>query len=181
MRPTFARNNSVRSGFFFCGIALDPVENASGSTTNPNSAVANSVISSANRLRCRPTNVSACRYSRMKSRSLVASMELAVGAVNPKLLRGDRPIQLERCPGHRPRTQRAIIEPRRTIAQPGGITQNHLNIRQHPVRNQHRLGTLQMRIARHHCITALRALSRAALPTIAASPSMTDSICVAHI
>ena len=64
-------------------MALDPVEKASGSFTKPNSAVANSVISSAKRLRCRPTTVSACKYSSTKSRSPVASMELAVGAVNP--------------------------------------------------------------------------------------------------
>ena len=30
MRPTLARISSVRSGFFFCGMALEPVENASG-------------------------------------------------------------------------------------------------------------------------------------------------------
>ena len=115
MRPTLARINSVKSGFFFCGIALDPVENASGRITKPNSAVANSVISSANRLRCNPTNVSACRYSRMKSRSLVASIELAVGAVNPKLARSNGSVQRQRRAGNRARSQRAIIQPRRAI------------------------------------------------------------------
>ena len=37
--PHLPRINSVKSGFFFCSIALEPVENASGRSRNPNSAV----------------------------------------------------------------------------------------------------------------------------------------------
>ena len=43
------RMSSVRSGFFFCGMALEPVEKASGRSIKPNSAVAWRVISSAKR------------------------------------------------------------------------------------------------------------------------------------
>ena len=38
-RPDFPRMSSVRSGFFFCGIALEPVEKRSGRSRKPNSAV----------------------------------------------------------------------------------------------------------------------------------------------
>ena len=39
-RADLPRASSVRSGFFFCGIAEEPVEKASGSSTKLNSAVA---------------------------------------------------------------------------------------------------------------------------------------------
>ena len=74
------RMSSVRSGFFFWGIALEPVENASGRSRKPNSAVAWRVSSSAKRLMCRPSVLQAWVKSSMKSRSEVASMELGVGA-----------------------------------------------------------------------------------------------------
>ncbi len=48
-RPDLPRISSVRSGFFFCGIALEPVEKASERSKNPNSAVEYKVSSSAKR------------------------------------------------------------------------------------------------------------------------------------
>ena len=39
-RADLPRASSVRSGLFFCGIAEEPVEKASGSSTKLNSAVA---------------------------------------------------------------------------------------------------------------------------------------------
>ena len=138
----------VKSGFFFCGIALDPVEKASGRKTKPNSAVANSVISSANRLRCSPTNVSACKYSRMPSRSLVESIELAVGPPNPGWRAAIVRSSCERGAGDGTGAERAIIQSRRAVIQAIGITQYHLDVGQHPMGDKHGLGALHVRVSR---------------------------------
>ena len=66
MRPVRPRTNSVRSGFIFCGIALEPVEKRSGSVMNPNSAVAKSVISSAKRLVISQPGAASGRISRTR-------------------------------------------------------------------------------------------------------------------
>src|SRR6266571_1672849 len=42
------------SGFFFCGIKLEPVENASPNSISPNSRVLQMIKSSLNRERCMP-------------------------------------------------------------------------------------------------------------------------------
>ena len=44
-RGAFARSSSAASGFFFCGIRLDPDENASATSQKPNSWVDQSTIS----------------------------------------------------------------------------------------------------------------------------------------
>jgi hypothetical protein len=46
------RTSSATSGFSFCGIIEEPVAAVSGSRTNPNSALAQSTISSPIRERC---------------------------------------------------------------------------------------------------------------------------------
>ena len=46
-RPDLPRASSEMSGFFFCGMMLDPVEKASSSATKPNSRVFQRMISSA--------------------------------------------------------------------------------------------------------------------------------------
>src|ERR1035441_7987830 len=79
-RADLPRSNSVKSGFFFCGIAEEPVENASGSSTKPNSAVEKIVNSSAKREMCKPRIATAWQNSSAKSRSEVASIEFCVGA-----------------------------------------------------------------------------------------------------
>ena len=50
-RPAFPRNSSAASGFFFCGIRLDPVLYASARVTKPNSRLLQRIRSSAKRLR----------------------------------------------------------------------------------------------------------------------------------
>ena len=50
--PLFPRTSSAMSGFFFCGIIDEPVENASSSSTNLNSQLHHIIISSEKRLRC---------------------------------------------------------------------------------------------------------------------------------
>ena len=69
-----------------------------------------------------------------------------------KLVRRNRAIERQRRAGNRSRSQRTVIQPRRAILQPRGIAQQHLHIRLQPMRHQHRLRALQMRIARHHRI-----------------------------
>ena len=51
-RPVLPRMSSAKSGFFFCGMMDEPVENASESVTKPNSALDHRMISSARRERC---------------------------------------------------------------------------------------------------------------------------------
>ena len=51
-RPVFPRMSSAKSGFFFCGMMDEPVENASESSMKSNSAVDHSTISSHRRDRC---------------------------------------------------------------------------------------------------------------------------------
>ena len=74
-----------------------------------------------------------------------------IGAVSMSVRHnGQGSIERERCSGHGTRTKRAIVEPRRAVLQPFDVAQNHLDVRQQPVRNQHRLCPLHMRITRHH-------------------------------
>ena len=51
MRADFTRVSSSRSGLSFCGMALLPVEYASGKRIKPNSCEENRIISSPQRLR----------------------------------------------------------------------------------------------------------------------------------
>ena len=48
-RPDFPRNNSAMSGFFFCGMMLEPEENVSRIFTKPNSCDDQMMTSSARR------------------------------------------------------------------------------------------------------------------------------------
>src|ERR1700712_1466237 len=71
------------SGFFFCGMIELPVENASSSSSQPNSLVVQMTISSPRRERCTPIRAAANRNSTAKSRSDTASSELAADESNP--------------------------------------------------------------------------------------------------
>ena len=72
------------SGFFFCGMMLEPVEKASSSRTKPNSRVAQRMTSSACRLTSTPIIAVTKANSATKSRAAVPSMELAVEPVKPR-------------------------------------------------------------------------------------------------
>ena len=52
MRGAFARSSSAASGFFFCGMMLEPEVNESPSSRNPNSSLDQSTISAPSRERC---------------------------------------------------------------------------------------------------------------------------------
>ena len=83
-RAALPRTSSSASGFCFCGIRLDPVVNASGSTKNPNSGEESQMRSSARRERwvwsCAPAKTN----SAAKSRSMTASSALGENASNPR-------------------------------------------------------------------------------------------------
>ncbi len=58
-------------------------------------------------------------------------------------------IQRENRSRHRTRTQRTNIQPLAAVVQPIQIAQEHFDIRQQPMRYQHRLGALQVGVSRH--------------------------------
>jgi len=61
--------------------------------------------------------VSVCKYSKIKSRSLVASDGVGGGARETQLARGDSAVERERCAGHRAGAERTEVETRRAIAE----------------------------------------------------------------
>ena len=71
------------SGFFFCGMMLDPVDQESCSVTKSNSRVAHRMISSASREMSIPIWAHTKANSATKSREAVPSIELAVEPVKP--------------------------------------------------------------------------------------------------
>src|SRR5207253_2745883 len=105
-RPALPRASSAMSGFFFCGMMLDPVDQESCSVTKPNSLVDHRITSSAIRDRSTPTIAQTKASSATKSREAVPSMEFRVAQQRP-------------CVG------------------------------QQVVREQHRLGVLEVRPPRH--------------------------------
>ena len=84
-----------------------------------------------------------------KSRSLVASMLFARRLGEVQLVRNSVAIQRQNRSRHRARAQRTNIQPLAAIVQAIDIAQEHLDVRQQPVRYQHRLGPLQVRVRRH--------------------------------
>ena len=111
----------------------------------------------------------------MKSRSLVASMRVRRRRSEPQLARGNRAIQRQRRSCDCARSQRAEIQPCRAIVQPRDVPQNHLHICEQPMRHQHRLGPLQMRVARHHGIAGLfRLLQQRFCPSLQCVDNQSD-------
>ena len=96
-----------------------------------------------------------------------------------QLARGNRPVERQRCSGHSSRSQRTEVQPRRAILQPARIAQHHLHVSQQPVRHQHRLRALQMRIARHHRVAGLARLLHQR-PCPRCQPVDSSSIARAH-
>ena len=54
IRGAFARRSSAASGFFFCGMMLEPDEKSSAGWQNPNSSLDHSTTSAPRRERCTP-------------------------------------------------------------------------------------------------------------------------------
>ena len=79
------RTSSSTSGFFLCGMMLEPVQKASGSSRKLNSVVDHKIHSSAQPPRCNATSVRSKTNSRTKSRSLDTSRLFAATLSKPKL------------------------------------------------------------------------------------------------
>ena len=82
--PLLPLTSSAISGFFFCGIIDEPVENASSSSTNLNSHEHHIIISSLKRERCTITSESAEASSMQKSLSETPSSELRLTLSKPR-------------------------------------------------------------------------------------------------
>ena len=131
-------------------MALEPVENASGSTHK------------AEFRRGKQRDLfgeAAEMQSDKRERLQILENEIAIaGRVHrvggrrseAEFARSDGAVERKRGAGDRARSERAIVQARSAILQARRIAQNHLHVRQQPVRNQHRLGALQVRIAWHH-------------------------------
>src|SRR5450830_446380 len=83
MRPALPRASSATSGFFFCGMMLDPVEYASSGVTKPNSLVAHRMTSSASRDRSTAIIAATNANSATMSRLAVPSIEFSTGPAKP--------------------------------------------------------------------------------------------------
>ncbi len=83
-RPDLPRSSSHTSGFFFCGMMDEPVENSSASLINANSPPDQYTNSSLMRERWSMTSAAAERYSMTKSRSDTPSSEFSVTLSKPK-------------------------------------------------------------------------------------------------
>src|SRR6185503_14949609 len=76
IRGAFARKSSAASGFFFCGMMLEPEEKSSATSQNENSSLDQRTISAPRRERCIAQIAAAERWSSTKSRLETASIEL---------------------------------------------------------------------------------------------------------
>jgi N-methylhydantoinase A/oxoprolinase/acetone carboxylase beta subunit len=83
--PALPRTSSSGSGFFFCGIRLDPVVTASASSKKPNSSDVKMMTSSARRERWVIASAAAKRKLATKSRSPEASMLFLTTRLKPSL------------------------------------------------------------------------------------------------
>ena len=98
-RPDLPRASSAMSGFFFCGMMLDPVDHESCSVAKSNSRVVQRMTSSARRERSTPTWAVTKANSAAKSRDAVPSMELADEPVKPSSARDRLRVEAERLAG----------------------------------------------------------------------------------
>ena len=106
------------------------------------------IISSAQRLRCTARRESAATNSRAKSRSLVASMLLAVGASKPSSSAMARRSSGNVAPAIAPEPSGRNVQPLAAVGQAVGVAQKHLDVGQQPVRDQDGFGALQVGVGR---------------------------------
>ncbi len=77
-------------------------------------------------------------------------MLLAAGAREAKLASSDGAVEREGGSGDGSRSERAEIEAGAAIFEAGDVAEDHLDVSKEPMREEHGLGALEMRIGRHH-------------------------------
>ena len=76
--------------------------------------------------------------------------------------RSDRAVERKRRARHGARAKRALVDTRGTITQARGIAKNHFDVGEKPVRDEHRLGALKVRVAGHDGVACCLACSTSA-------------------
>ena len=148
-RPALPRASSATSGFFFCGMIEDPVDQASSSLAKPNSTVDHRMTSSLIRERSTPIIASTKAASATRSRAAVPSIELGTEPSNPSsdaTNSGSRPsdVPARAAEPYGERARRGV-----QVAQPVQVAQQRPRVRQQVVAQQDRLGRLQVGASGH--------------------------------
>ena len=172
-RPALPRASSATSGFFFCGMMLDPVDHASAKRGesellgDPDDHVLTQpgeVDARSGRRRTRPPPP--------RSRADVPSIELATLLVNPSSLAtasGSRPREV---PARAAEPYGLTAEPSVKITYPIAVPQQRPGVGEQMVGEQHRLRMLQVGTTRHRNPEVSRACWCSA-PTTLPSPAAT--------
>ena len=116
---------------------------------NPNSCEENRIISSAQRLRCTASNRK--RSNKLQDEIAIAGGVDAVGGwrIEAQLVGHRAAVERQGRAGHRARAQGTKIQPLAAVGQAVCVAQKHFHVGQQPVRDQHRLGPLQMGVGGH--------------------------------
>ena len=136
------------SGFFFCGSIDDPVAKASGSFMKPNSSLDQSTISSPMRERCTWVSAAAKSASATKSRSETASSEFSNRCAKPSASATWSGSSGRLDPASAPAPSGDTSARLTTPCQRSTSRVKRPEVREQMVREQHRLGPLQVRVAR---------------------------------
>ena len=142
------RASSATSGFFFWGSIELPVAKRSSSVAKPNSDVDQSTSSSPIRDRWTPSE----RDAEEELGDEVAVRDRVEAVLERRgeaqLAGGDRRVDRQRAAGERARPERGDVGARRGVHEPVRVSEERPGVRAEVVREQHRLGPLQVRVAR---------------------------------
>ena len=146
-RPVLPRVSSRTSGFFLCGMMLDPVQNASGRSRKLNSVVDQITHSSAQPLRW--VAMSDEIEDELQEEIAVAGDVEAVPChrIEAELLSHRFAIDRQRRARQRRGAQRQHVDALAAIGQAFAVALELLDVGEEVVRREHRLGALQVRVA----------------------------------